>query len=335
MNDSQRNPAEADCVLRTMQSVANLNGRRVPLPIERELIRAVQRHVVGGTADVDRLPYVTPLELRERLRDPDQRAWLVRCAILVPYVSGEIEAAKVAAVDAVAMQLGTAPEVLRELHRLREQQVERVALAQGRRGSRIYLTVRTSARTRALVDLLQYRSGDRAMAERYRALGELPQRSLGRALFDFHRARGLALPGELRAADEALVARDVLHVLGGFATDPLAETALVGFVAGLERRPMGRHLVLEALAELHTVLHLSGAIASDDERPEVDLETLTAAYDRGVAADASVLRTWDWWADAASDLRAVRERLGVIVPAPARPLPVAVPAEPAKEPRAA
>jgi hypothetical protein len=333
VNDCPQNPVEAECALRAMRSVATLQGRSVPLPIERELLLAVQKHVLGGTLDVDTLPAIAPGEVRAALRDPDQRAAVIRCAVLVPYVSLEVDQAKIATVDAFAMQLGIAPEVLRDLHQQRRTQLERAALDQARRGVRIYLTVRTSSLLRGIVDMLRRQRGDAELAGRYRALAALPSSSLGRALVDFYRSRGIALPGERRGLDERLVPHDLLHVVGGFAGDLADETALVGFAAGLARMPVGPQLLLEALAAMLTIGQLSGALAPGAPRPSLDAAALLAAYDRGVATSSDRLRAWSWWGDARTDLAEVRARFGVRVLRPVQPLPAT--AARAKQPRAA
>jgi len=338
LNDFSLTPAEAECALRAMHSVATVSGLTIPLPIERELLLSVRGHVLRSAVDVDALSVISPAELRAVLRDPDQRGRVVRCVVLVPYVSLEVDAAKIATVDAFAMQLGTSPEVLRDLHLRREAQLERVALDQARRGAHIYLTVRTSARLRGIVDALRRQRRDDALAARYQALAGLAPGTLGRALFDFHRGNGFPLPGEVGALAEVLVSHDLLRVLGGFSTDPASETALVGFAAGLARLPMGRQLVLDALVEMHASAQLAGALASTTGRPRFEPAALTAAYDRGVVASAALVRGWNWWSDAAEDVGVLRARYGLRVPRPGRPASSpAVPAAAvrAKQPEAA
>jgi len=315
-----------------MHAVATSNGRRVPLPIERELLLAVQQTLLGSRLDVDALVPVSPAELRARVNDPDARTWLVRCAILVPYVSLEVDAAKVTALDALAMQLGIAPELLRELHARRLAQATRVARDQARRGARLYPTVHASSALHALCASLRAYRGDAALAARWRSLAALPQGSLGRALLDFHRTHHLPLPGEPGELDESLVERDLLRLLGGFSFDDAGEQGLTGFVAGLARLPMGRTLLLDAVAESCAATHLSGALARGVQ-PRLDVALLGAAYDRGVAASAALGREWSWWSVLGEDVGALRLRYGVRVARPTRPAAAAE--RPLSAPRAA
>lgn len=312
MSQASRASSEAEYVLRAMHGVATANGRRVPLPIERELLLLVQRMLLRTSLDVDRLEPVSPAELRGRLHDPDVRAWLVRCAAVVPYVSLEVDAAKVTAADGLAMQLGVAPDLLRELHAHRWRLAGRVALDQARRGARLLATVHSSHAPRALAATLRAHRGDAVLAARYRTLASLPAGSLGRALHDFYREHRLPLPGEPGGLDESLVARDLLRLLGGFSLDDDGEQGLIGLVAGLARLPMGRQLVLEALAETCTAAQLSGGLARD-ARIRLDLETIGAAYDRGVAANAAATHEWPWWSVLGEDVAALRLRYGMRV----------------------
>jgi hypothetical protein len=334
LNEPRPISVQPALILRAMRSVATLSGRSIPVPVERELLRLVQQHVLRSDLDLDTLPAIAPGELRAALPDPDQRAWVVRCATLVPYVSLEVDQAKIAAVDAFAMQLGTVPEVLDDLHRRRRVQLERVVLDQARRGVRIYLTVRTSAQLRGVVEALHRQHPDPALAARFRELDALPLTSLGGALRDFYRSRGMALPGEPGCLDERLLEHDLLHVLGGFGADLADETALVGFAAGVARLPMGRQILLDAIVECCCIAQLVGMLAPGASRPALDVAAIAAAHDRGVVVRSDRLRTWDWWGDVRTELATLRERFAIRVPGRVQPLPATAPAR-AKEPRAA
>ncbi len=261
MNDRAAALPGAEWVLRAMYGVATSMGRRIPLPIERELILALDRSLLHSSVDVDALELASARELRDAIADPDRRALVVRCAILVPYVSVEVDQTKVASLDGLALQLGIAPGLLRDLHAHRAAFAARVARDQARRGARLFLTVQTTQPLRGIVDALARQRGDAALAARYRSLADRTAGSLGRALFDLHRRNGIALPGERGCLDESLVQRDLLRILAGCAFDDAGEQQLVGFIAGVERRTMGSALLLDALAEIATDAHLNGALA--------------------------------------------------------------------------
>lgn len=341
MDDPALALPDSKLVLRAMHAVATSNGRRIPLPVERELLLAVQRAVLGTRVDVDALDPVQPRELRDAIGDPDRRAWLVRCAVLVPYASLEADPAKVAAADAIAIQLGTAPALLRDMHAARAALVARVAKDQARRGRRIYLTVHAGQPLRAIVEAFARQRTDATLAARYRSLATLPPTSLGRALLDSYRRHGMPLPGEPGALDETLVQRDLVRILGGFALDERGEQETIGFVAGVARLPLGRALLLDAVAEVCMAAQLAGTVDGASS-PRLDRIAFGAAYDRGVVASAQLGRDWPWWSVLGEDVAALRLRYGVRVARPqpevgtvAAVAPVTMPAAVARAPRAA
>lgn len=67
---------------------------------------------------------------------------------------------------------------------------------------------------------------DPALAARLRALGELPEGSLGRAYFDFYARWDIAFPGEAGGGDASLVDHDFCHVLAAYEPDAPSEIAL-------------------------------------------------------------------------------------------------------------
>ncbi|HEY8516018.1 MAG TPA: hypothetical protein VIS07_10940 [Candidatus Binatia bacterium] len=318
MSDLSWRPSEAEAVLRTMLSVAGVGGHRVPLPIERELVLAVQRHLLGTTLDVDALAPSPPSDLHEIVRDPLRLDRLVRCALLVPYVSLEAEVTKIAVVDALGIRLGIGAGVLRDLHRAREAHLRRVVLDHVRRGERLVLTVHSSPQVRALADGLRREPCDDALVARWRELRMLPVGTLGRTLHDLFRTRGLALPDEGGACDEALVRHDVLRVLGGYDLDPAGDLALAGFASGVAGVPRGDQTVLELLAEAHAGAQLRADPGSALACTGGGLEAALLAYERGVTVRAALGADWDPWSLASEDLGALRERCGLAEPSAAR-----------------
>lgn len=320
MNDQLALPG-AEWVLRAMHDVATSMGRRIALPIERELMLAVQGAMLHTAIDVDALGLATPREIRDAISDPDRRAFVVRCAILVPYASVEVDPTKVATVDGLALQLGIAPGLLRDLHAQRAAHAARIVRDHARRGARLLVTVHTTQPLRGLVDALTRQRPDAALIARYRSLESRPAGSLGRALFDLHRRHGMALPGERGCLDESLVQRDLLRILAGCALDDAGEQQLAGFVAGVERRTLGSTLLLDALVEIATAAHLAGGL-SHGTRPRLDRALFDAAFDAGVNASAALARDWPWWRDIGVDVNELRLRYGVRPPRAVRATPL-------------
>lgn len=311
MHDLRVLPSEAESILRGMTAIATQGGHRVPLPVERDLILAAQRHLLPSPVDVDGLAPITPAELCESLPGEAERLRAVRFMALVPYVSLEIDPGKRAAVDAFAIQLAVDPAQLRALHRRREAETRQVALDAIRRGWPLPLTVRTSALLRGIVDAQRRQPPDEALAERYRALRLLPQGTLGRALYELHHVHGWLLPGEVGGLDETLLPSDLRCILAGLGPGLAARPLAVGFAAGLSRLPLGYEVVLEAIFALHAAARLAAAGERTEGAPQIDLAALGDAHARGLAARIEPALADDWWQLAAEDVAALRARYGI------------------------
>jgi hypothetical protein len=72
---------------------------------------------------------------------------------------------------------------------------------------------------------------DAALAERWDALGDLPEATLGRAVWQLYRARGFAPPGRPGSAPPLLAQHDWVHVLADYGTTVESELEVFGFIA--------------------------------------------------------------------------------------------------------
>jgi hypothetical protein len=72
---------------------------------------------------------------------------------------------------------------------------------------------------------------DPTLAERWAALGSLPEGSLGRRLWQLYQARGFAFPGRPGSAPPLLAQHDWVHVLGDYGTTVESELEVFAFIA--------------------------------------------------------------------------------------------------------
>lgn len=148
---------------------------------------------------------------------------------------------------------------------------------------------------------------DAATAARYRALGDLPESTLGRAFFDHCQRNGFKMPGEPGSLPEPLVFHDMGHALVGEGTDVAGETRMAGFEAGC----MGDAGV--TMLEFTLLLFNLGARLPTDARPQVgavDVDALLSAFARGRRSSLDVLG-WDPMADASTPLELLRARYAI------------------------
>jgi hypothetical protein len=72
---------------------------------------------------------------------------------------------------------------------------------------------------------------DAALAGRWAALGDLPQGTLGRRVWELYRARGFSFPGAPGSAPPLLAQHDWVHVVADFGTTVESELEVFGFIA--------------------------------------------------------------------------------------------------------
>lgn len=300
---------EAELLLGAMLSVAQADVKLEPR--ERSLLNFC-RDLYGLDTPVEALAPVTPAELAARLGDdPEQRRRLVRQLIVMSMLDEEVHPRELEQVEAFAEALGVDEPTLRTLELLVEGKRRRMAADFMRRSfiAHHLADVRKEQGAagvwrlgKSLLGL-----GDGATAARYRALGELPEGSLGRVYHDHLREQGYALPGERGGAPEALIFHDLGHVLIGLGTSPGEELRVAAFEAGYMGEDSFSVTVFAML-----LFHMGQEMGTEakPERGWFDVETWTESYALGQRLHMD-LRHWDPAPHWAQPLEAVRRSLGL------------------------
>jgi ubiquinone biosynthesis protein Coq4 len=86
---------------------------------------------------------------------------------------------------------------------------------------------------------------DPALVARYDALGKLPPKSFGKALWDFDKTNGYTFPGDPTALNAAFgTPHDATHVISGYDTSPRGEILVSTFTAAMHPiNPMSGHIL--------------------------------------------------------------------------------------------
>jgi hypothetical protein len=174
-----------------------------------------------------------------------------------------------------------------------------------------------------LANAWQQTVADPALAARWAALGDLPEGTLGRRVWELYRARGFSFPGSPSSAPPLLAQHDWVHVLADFGTTVECELEVFGFIARANDDMRAFSLLAMVVSLFETGYLRTGAGLF-----EYDPGHLSAGD--GVAvrlADAMRRGAWctdhetgndsidylaiDWFALADQPLDAVRERFGV------------------------
>ena len=173
--------------------------------------------------------------------------------------------------------------------------------------------------TQALSDAWEQCVFDPALAQRWEALRDLPEGSLGHGVVRFYDARGFSFPGTPGSAPPLLAQHDWVHVIADYGSSVESELEVFGFISRANDDPRAFSLLAMVISLFETGYLASGAGLFNYDRGHLSHEgmavRLADAMRRGalVAAHAGgpdLLRR-DWFADAARPLDDVRAELGV------------------------
>ena len=148
----------------------------------------------------------------------------------------------------------------------------------------------------------------------YEGLAEAPPESLGAALHAYYQHNGFPYPGSRRGLPYDYVAlHDVLHVIGGYATDTDGELKVLAFTLGL----FPDHALLIALPpllqfQMGIADPLAGSVAPK-LKDQLDAPAFAEHLQRGAAVVGPIRDLhWDFWPWIQRPLAEVRRDLHVV-----------------------
>lgn len=300
---------QAPFALRALKTVALASGGLDPS--ERQLLDLGCR-VLGVELDIDALPPITPEELAVAIADPEIRAALVQYMVFMAMIDGDIDPAEIVAVEAFARGLHVSEPALRtmKLYVSNHHTIMAIDLARRSFGPDKLKAIWREEGVGGLWKIVRAALGgtNEAMAARFRALGELPEGTLGRALFEFYRANGFAPPGEKHGVPDNMLFHDIGHVLAGYPTDPTGEMRIAGFQTGYLDAG-GFFMTQFIMLQFHLGANIRPGVEAT--RGVFDLESYYRAFLRGRKVKVNLL-FWDPWPHMARSLDEVRAELGVV-----------------------
>ncbi len=298
--------------LRALKMIACADGAFAET--ERNLLATVQS-IFGTEVDLDSLAPIEPEELARHLVEPAHRRQFVRGMVVLSFIDGEASPAEAALVERFARALEIDSKDLVALRHLADKHLVRARFDIGRRFFAAE-KMREYAREKGigwLVRMLAAMAGvreDEAIAKRYRALGEAPAGSLGRAYADFIASNGYSFPGEKGSPPETILLHDLTHVLSGYGTTPEGELQVLGFHAGCRREEKDPFAFLMfGIAEFHLGVALSPVTTGS--RGKLDPALMFHAIERGSKCTIDPTDGWDPWPVMDQPLEELRKRYGI------------------------
>ena len=282
--------------LRAMKTIALADGELDAS--ELAMLRA-GREFCGIDDDPAELPEIAPAELAAAVTDPQVRWQLVQAMVVMSAIDQQPDQREIELIEHFATALEVDSFAINTAKKLSKGQNRRARLTVLRRFWAID-KIREHIRERGLGVLWRSVQGfrgtwqDEAVAERYRALGQLPEGTLGRVYHDSMRRDGFPLPGELGCAPEAITYHDMTHILGGYGTESAEEVLVACFSAGFRREnPMA--FVLFVLGQFHLGVQMAPGRVVQPERGLFNPRTALAAIRRGAAMNVDLTSGWEYW----------------------------------------
>jgi hypothetical protein len=295
-------PEVAQIGLRAMKMIAARGPHGFAAPA-RNLLLAAQKHVLKVDVDLDSLGPISAAELVAGFPPGPLRAQFVQGMLMVSLVDGEPTQAQMNLVHEFAAGLGVDESEVTLIRRLADHQTLMFRLDFMRRSHIADIFKEQFRHHGGLTGLVRGILGlrgfveDEALAQRYQALGKLPQGTLGHSFYTHYRTNGFALPGEKGGFPEAGVYHDFAHVLSGYGPTPEEETLVGAFTAGFKKgNPL--FVVLFVLLTFG-----AGVNVTPVAQPHVEAIFATPgladrffrAHERGQAMNADLSDNWNFW----------------------------------------
>ncbi|UYN94559.1 MAG: hypothetical protein KIT25_21405 [Enhydrobacter sp.] len=290
---------ESDAILGAMRQVALADGR--PLShADTTSIRGAAHYLLRRPeiGDVGALSAVEPADLAATLDDRELRSEAVKYLAIMALVDGALDHAKLRRVLEYSRALDVEADYLTDL----------VEAASG------HLAWATADMWRKNFDSVLSRSSegldpakwirpygganaDPALIARYEALGELPQNTFGKVLWDFDKANGYPFPGDPMALNAAFgTPHDSTHVISGYDTSARGELLVSTFTAGMHPiNPMSGH-ILPVIFFFHFGEQLNDV--GHAGKGGLDPDEFWHAWARGADMTVDIFKpgwnVWDW-----------------------------------------
>lgn len=306
-------PQQALPILRAFKAVVSVTS---VVDERQDAMIAAARTVLGADVDLESLQPISPAGLAETLDDPAIRAQAVQGMVVLSLLDEEVDTDEVTLIEAFALALDVAPDEVKNMRQLAAKQTLALRFDVGRR---VWFMDRLKqawkdggfrwlARTIATLKV----SSDEPLAEKYRALGDCPEGSIGRLYYDRMREEGFPLPGEKGSQVEPVFIHDLTQLLCGYGTDSRGEILTAAFSAGNRSEDPFTYIFF-VLCQFHLGMRFS-PFAGASTGAFDPAATLWAAK-RGMEVNVDLSEDWDYAADLNSPLEEVRARLGMTLPA--------------------
>jgi hypothetical protein len=289
------------------------------------MIEALTESMTGFVVPAAALPRLGPEEFARALstRDEGFRTRMVQFMLLCALVLNPLPEDVVERIDRYANELGVANDMLRVARQLARGSFGLALIDFQRSG---YMETWDPARSQALHtsgeldDAWAQCVRDEALAQRWAALRDMPDGSLGREVARFYEARGFSFPGQPGSAPPLLAQHDWVHVLAGYGSTVESEIEVFAFITRANDDPRAFSLLAQIVGLFETGHVATGLGLFEYDRGHLSHEgmavRLADAMRRGALSAASNhsidFLAVDWFGIAERSIDDVRLELGVV-----------------------
>jgi hypothetical protein len=266
----------------------------------------------NGPLGVDAVPSISAAALAAALESVPLREDAVKFLAVMAVMDGRIDEAKLDLVLQYAKSLGIHERYLRELADAAHQRLHE-ALADMTQANMASILNRPWQGGDVDAWLLPYQgsAGDPALGQRFENLSQLDPATFGHAFWKHFKKNSYAFPGEPQGLNAAFsVPHDSVHVLTGYNTDGRGEILVSTFTASMHRNyPMAGH-ILPAIFSWNLNVEINSV--AKNASAALDPVEVWRAWSAGAHASVDTFAPdWDFWADAARPLKALREKWSI------------------------
>lgn len=318
-------PSHDEVVTAARAKVTAVAGDAGLTAIQRAILRAHIRALTGIDVDLDDLDPLGPAAFAEAMRRRDEvfRIRQVQTMLLAAFVVDPLPEDTVERIREYALELSIDDAMIDVALRLSLEHRD-LAMADFMRAGYHADPERPLDDVlhvhRRLHDEWEGVDDDPELAAEWSALEQCPAGSLGRAVWEFYRARGFSFPGQPGSAPPLLAQHDFVHVLADYGSTVESEIEVFGLIARANDDPHAFSLLVSVISLFETGRLERATIFEHDPHhishdPERMAGRLADAMRRGAIIGAHSggrdLLTVDWFEHAARPVEEVRTHFGI------------------------
>jgi hypothetical protein len=298
--------------LGAMSYVLTLGGKTPLTSPQKEMLAAIAQTIFGVSVSLETLKPFSPDDIGMLSYDRQDSQLLMMCLSVLPYSEGVLSPEKQALVETYQDDLDIQTDSVKLICTLASQRVfvSEASILSGHALSLI--TGGKSTRAHHTWKNIRDTSEDKVLGQRYRALKDYAEDSLGHALYRFYYDNGLAYPGEKYGPVNGLgLLHDLAFILGGYQRNSAGRLLTAAFQAGFSRH---YGLQFPLIAFMH--YYNDSVIVPDDtqiKKCKLTFDVFKEAYQKGKSMSVDLYDSWDYWRAFNESLEKVRDTVGCYI----------------------